>query len=76
MSRNTKTASRKSLSAIAAIAADGDFIPLGQALRLLKRQRSTFYRHPEIPRITKGGRVFVSKTAIDALVASRERGLA
>jgi len=39
----------------------GDFIPLSQWLRERGMSRSSFYRHPEIPTVKDGRRVYVAR---------------
>lgn len=39
----------------------GEFIPLSQWLRERGMSRSSFYRHPEIPTVKDGRRVYVAR---------------
>jgi hypothetical protein len=62
-----------SLSEVAAQAID-DLAPLTQTLRDLGIPRATFYRHTEIPRFRRGGRIFVSRRTLAPLLARRRGG--
>ena len=61
MSHRLKTKSRIVNPLVRRAVDSGDFIPLGQWLRERGMSRSTFYRHPEIPAIKDGRRVYVAR---------------
>ena len=69
----TQNADSLSLSSVAAQAID-DLAPLTRTLRELGIPRATFYRHPEIPRFRRGGRIFVSRRTLAPLLTRRGGG--